>query len=228
MHRPAAGDLDMYFGRALDEQPELRRPARAPRRARSSGATTRRRATQSPSSAAGARGGQSSPAARRRSAGSATSRTRSRRTRTGAQTTWKRVAVIVAGPGDEHPLRGRPLRGPLHGRRRQRRTARPRSTKVRSPDDRQASRAPADRRPAGGRPDRRDQRRAWSTADRDRRGDLGRRTGKPLALTVAARRRARRRSARSAPEKTDGVYRLGFVLAASARTSARSGRRRVS
>ena len=26
MHRPAAGDLDMYFGRAVEEQPSLRRP----------------------------------------------------------------------------------------------------------------------------------------------------------------------------------------------------------
>ena len=29
MHRPAAGDLDMYFGRAIEEQPSLRRPVDA-------------------------------------------------------------------------------------------------------------------------------------------------------------------------------------------------------
>jgi regulator of sigma E protease len=32
MHRPAAGDLDMYFGRAIQEEPSLRRPAEALRR----------------------------------------------------------------------------------------------------------------------------------------------------------------------------------------------------
>jgi regulator of sigma E protease len=26
MHRPAAGDLDVHFGRAVEEQPSLRRP----------------------------------------------------------------------------------------------------------------------------------------------------------------------------------------------------------
>jgi regulator of sigma E protease len=26
MHRPAAGDLDIHFGRAIEEQPSLRRP----------------------------------------------------------------------------------------------------------------------------------------------------------------------------------------------------------
>jgi regulator of sigma E protease len=32
MHRPAAGDLDMYFGRAIQEEPSLRRPAEELRR----------------------------------------------------------------------------------------------------------------------------------------------------------------------------------------------------
>ena len=34
MHRPAAGDLDMYFGRAIEEQPSLAPAGRARSRAR--------------------------------------------------------------------------------------------------------------------------------------------------------------------------------------------------
>ena len=86
MHRPAAGDLDVHFGRAVEEAavappPGRRSAARAPRRERLHGCASG--VTSLPSRL---RDAAISPLlGDRPSAGSPTSRTRSRRTPTGAR-----------------------------------------------------------------------------------------------------------------------------------------------
>ena len=115
MHRPAAGDLDMHFGRAVEEQPSLRRPveraASAARGERLPGALEAVRALAqaleeaelSPSAAKAAERGVGdiedalAPDAYWRAK------------------TWKRVAVIFAGPAREPRLRDCDVHRPLHG-----------------------------------------------------------------------------------------------------------------
>ena len=70
MHRPAAGDLDVHFGRAIEEAPPLGRPVgdlrRAPRRERLRGCRVSARARSGRTSR---RGGLAARAAARPSAG---------------------------------------------------------------------------------------------------------------------------------------------------------------
>ena len=86
MHRPAAGDLDLHFGRAVEEQPSLRRPVELLReRLDESDYTGAREAVTSLAEALA--GGASCPLRppRQRSAGSATSTMPWRPTPTGAR-----------------------------------------------------------------------------------------------------------------------------------------------
>jgi regulator of sigma E protease len=99
MHRPAAGDLDVYFGRAVEERPSLRRPVDELRRRLDD--SDYAGAKQATATLAGAlEEARLSPAAERSSerglgevqdslAPDAYWRAK----------TWKRVAVIFAGPG---------------------------------------------------------------------------------------------------------------------------------
>ncbi len=93
MHRPAAGDLDLHFGRAVEEQPSLRRPV------------DELRARLDESDYTGALGGRQSaspwrsrkptcrpPPRRRRSAVSAKSRMR-----------WHQMPTGARGPGSASP-----------------------------------------------------------------------------------------------------------------------------
>ena len=115
--------------------------------------------------------------------------------------TWKRVAVIFAGPG-ANLLLAVVLFALLFmaGGGKATRTV----------DEIVAGHARRDDGAAGGRSDRRDQRQAGRRR-RDRASDLGlgRRTDPGHRR---AGRQDGRRSARSQPAKTDGAYRLGFIL----------------
>ena len=99
MHRPAAGDLDMHFGRAIEEQPSLAPPgrcaARAARRERLRGGAGGRHGP-----LPGARGGQlSPPAAKAAERGLGDIEDALAPDAYWRAKTWKRVAVIFAGPG---------------------------------------------------------------------------------------------------------------------------------
>ena len=97
MHRPAAGDLDVHFGRAVEERPSLGRPVgelrRRSRRATTTGAHRAREL------AAALEEASLSPA-RERSAerGLTEIQDSLARTPTGARRRGTRVAVIFAGP----------------------------------------------------------------------------------------------------------------------------------
>ncbi len=99
MHRPAAGDLDMYFGRAVAEQPTLTSAVEALRRKLSASDYAGARSTL-PEVAEGIEVAELSPAARSSAdrglteIGDSLGPDAYWRART-----WKRVAVIFAGPG---------------------------------------------------------------------------------------------------------------------------------
>ena len=99
MHKPAAGDLDAHLGRALDEAPSLAGRGRRVRGgARREGASTTRAARWTSSRAAVGAPISPSGRARRPTAGSPTWTTGSRADAYWRAPTWKRIAVIVAGP----------------------------------------------------------------------------------------------------------------------------------
>ena len=114
MHRPAPADVDAQFGRALREAPS------------SSGRRERLKRALAEEDDAGGAGGagrarassRTSAAVRRVQAGRPGAPGRRRADAYWRQRTWKRVAVILAGPADEPRLRDRPLRDRLHDRRR--------------------------------------------------------------------------------------------------------------
>ena len=204
MHRPAASDVDAHLGRGA------RRSARSSsarssgsKRALASAATTRRARLR--------RCEELDARARRRRARRAAERgvQRARRTALGAdaywrQRTWKRVVVIFAGPGDEPPLRDRPLRGALHDRRRQG-----------DRDGRARARRRRRRRAIGLQPGDKivaDRRRAREHAAGHPGVDLRVGRAKPLIVRRPARRQADRRSARCGAARSTARYRLGFVL----------------
>ena len=85
MHRPAAGDLDVHFGRAVEEQPSLRRPVEALRERLEESDYTGAREAVTVLAGRSRRPSCPQPPPRRRSAGSPTSTTPWRRTRTGAR-----------------------------------------------------------------------------------------------------------------------------------------------
>ena len=135
MHRPAPGDVDPVFGRAVEEAAGARGGRPIACGSRSTPATTTRRATRSPPSRSWPRSGRSREHAAHgvekgvTDLGDALGPDAYWRART-----WKRVLVIFAGPGGEHPLRDRPLhralhdlgrQGDDHGRRRSRRVGAP-------------------------------------------------------------------------------------------------------
>ena len=100
MHRPAARDVEASSAPALREEPELVGRRRSASGARSRPRTTTARARALPELEREVESAQLTPGARRSAErGAARASRRARRpTRTGAQPTWKRVAVIVAGP----------------------------------------------------------------------------------------------------------------------------------
>ena len=99
MHRPAAGDLDIHFGRAVEEQPSLRRPVELLRGA-SRRATTRVRGTPSPALPRRSQGAQlSAAAAKAAERGLGDVEDALAPDAYWRAKTWKRVAVIFAGPG---------------------------------------------------------------------------------------------------------------------------------
>jgi regulator of sigma E protease len=99
MHRPAAGDLDMYFGRAIDEQPSLRRPVDALRaRLDESDYAGALEAVPFLSQAL-AEAKLSAPAAKAAERGLGDVEDALAPDAYWRAKTWKRVAVIFAGPG---------------------------------------------------------------------------------------------------------------------------------
>ena len=99
MHRPAAGDLDVHFGRAVEEQPSLRRPVELLReRLDESDYTGAREAVRS--LAEPLEGAQlSAAAAKAAERGLSDVEDALAPDAYWRATTWKRVAVIFAGPG---------------------------------------------------------------------------------------------------------------------------------
>ena len=193
MHRPAAGDLDVHFGRArrggavLDGRVERAQAARSSESdydGRARGARRpRARASSAPSS--------------RRSRASAAERGLSEIDDALAPdaywraATWKRVAVIFAGPGANLVFAVVALRG------RSSCSACGKATATVDDVDRRARRPP--RRPAGRRRDRRDQRRSRSSADGSSATRSRGSNGKPLTRHRRARRRHVGCSGRAAP-----------------------------
>ena len=165
MHRPAPGDLDVHFGRAIEEAPPLGRPVgdlrRAPRRERLRRAPWRRWSASQPRFAT---------RRSRRSPGESAERGLDEIQDALAPDaywrapTWKRVAVIFAGPAANLVLRRRHLRRALHVAQRQL-PARVRAARHERQGHRHGQRRArrhagrGGRRP-GGRPDPRDQRQA--------------------------------------------------------------------
>ena len=215
MHRPAPGDLDVHFGRAVEEAPELGRRRRAPAARARRGRLHERARSRSRARARRSRRELSPPRrARPPSVASTRSATRSGRTRTGARATWKRVAVIFAGPAANLVLARRPLRRALHGRRRQGDATRgQRSSPARRP--RRSGLPAGDQIVAiNGQP---------VDAERDLASDL--RVGRPPDHADRRARRGRDR-ARADPRRSrpTASYRLGFLLAGGASASpSRSG-----
>ena len=209
MHRPAAGDLDVHFGRAVEEQPSLRRPVERSAASASTRAITR--CARAPSAARRARRSHGTQLVRcappsQPSAGSARSTTRSRPDAYWRAKTWKRVAVIFAGPGAESLLAVDPLRGAVHavGGRLPATVDEVVAARHRGCDGPASGgrRCLADRRPRAGRPRDRDRSRSsTSTADALDRHGRARRSVRSGSGRPSGRRRA------------DGSCRLGFVLA---------------
>jgi regulator of sigma E protease len=99
MHRPAAGDLDVHFGRAVEEQPSLRRPVELLReRLEESDYTGARDAVRSLGEALEA-ANLSAAAAKAAERGLGDIDDALAPDAYWRATTWKRVAVIFAGPG---------------------------------------------------------------------------------------------------------------------------------
>ena len=119
MHRPAAGDVDAHFGPATAEAPELAGPLERLRRALDGGRPRRRARGARRARRASSRLTLSPLAARGSTAASASSSDALGPDAYWRAATWKRIAVIFAGPGANIVLRGRPLRDPLPRRRRQ-------------------------------------------------------------------------------------------------------------
>ena len=211
MHRPAAGDLAVHFGRAVEEDPSLRRPVdelrATPRGERLRGRAGRRRTPGLPDR----RGASVARRAQVR-------RARSRRDRRCAGA--RRVLACehlearrrhLRRPGSEPAARRDPLRAALHGRRRQ---GDPDGRRDRPGHTRREDGAPA------GRSDRRDQRQHGR-----RRRDRGTHLGLGRRADPGDRRAGRqdgRRSARS--HRRRRMVRTASDSSCAAKGSGRSSR----
>jgi regulator of sigma E protease len=203
MHRPAPSDVDVYFGRAISERPQLFALTTALRRrlenGEMAGARSELEALRAELAAATL-----SPGARR----SAERGLQELDDALGSeaywrQRTWRKVAVIAAGPGTNLALAvvlfavlSTIAGGPVTGTVDQVQSGRPAAEIGLRPGDRIV---------------RIDGRRVTPSGIRDRISSSG---GKPLDLVV---RRGGRRVALGPvrPVKIDGAYRLGFILRAS-------------
>ena len=202
MHRPAAGDLDVHFGRAVEEQPSLRRPLdRLRERLDESDYTGARAAVPDVAEALAGReavdrGRKGSGARARRCRGCS----RARRVLAREDVEAGRRDLRRAGR-QPHPG-GRPLRRALHGRRREGDNAPSTRSSQTRPRPRWACR-PGTRssRSRGSR---------WRPT-RSRLSSPARTGGRSRSRWSATARRSQLGPTK--PEKTNGAYRLGFVLA---------------
>ncbi|MDX6439819.1 MAG: regulator of sigma protease [Gaiellaceae bacterium] len=99
MHRPAAGDLDMHFGRAVEEQPSLRRPLDALRERLEESDYTGAREAVTRLAEALQEANVSAAAAKSAERGLGDIEDALAPDAYWRAKTWKRVAVIFAGPG---------------------------------------------------------------------------------------------------------------------------------
>jgi regulator of sigma E protease len=203
MHRPAPSDVDVYFGRAIAERPQLFALTTALRRRLEKGEMAGARSEVEalrPELAAATL----SPGARRSAdRGLQELEDALGREAYWRQRTWRKVAVIAAGPGTNLALAvvlfailSTIAGGPVTGTVDQVQSGRPAAEIGLRPGDRIL---------------RIDGRRVMPTEIRERITSSG---GKPIELVV---RRDGRRVALGpvSPVKIDGAYRLGFVLRAS-------------
>ena len=202
MHRPAAGDLDVNFGRAIEEQPSLRRPLDRLRERLDESDYTGARAAVPDVAEALQNAKLSTAAAKAAERGLGDVEDALAPDAYWRAKTWKRVAVIFAGPGANLILAvvlfaalfmAGGGKATTHRRRGRRRHARGRDGPAGRRHD------PRDRGEAGGL--RRDRARHLQFRRAAARGHGG------------AQRQRGSCSGRPSPKKTNGTYRLGFVLA---------------
>ena len=200
MHRPASGDVDPVFGRAIEEEPALAGEADRLRRALDSGDHDAARDSLAHFGELAAERPLSEPAALGVEKG-----VTDIGDALGPDAYWRArdmeaCARHLRRPGREHHPRVRALHRALHDDGRE------------ADDDRRQRQDRVGRRrarPSGGRPDRLDQRRAddGSTISHTISGS----NGKPLTLVVL-RDGTRVSLARIRRRRTRGTYRLGFIL----------------
>ena len=212
MHRPAAGDLVIYFGRAVEEAASLARPVEELRRS-ARGERLRGRARGGRAPERGGRGGAAlAGRAAVRGARPLRGRRRPRPRRVLACEDLEARRGHLRRAGCESRAHGRPVRGALHGRRRQ---GDPGRRRGRCGDARGGD------GPAAGRPGDRDRRQAGRA-----RHDLG--DDRELRRTPAHRRRAAGRpdgDAGTGGARRSRTARTGSASSSAARASGRSMRR---